>query len=214
MPPIRVLIADDHPMVRQGLSTQLASIPDVEVVAEVAGGREATAASLRDAVDVAFLDLRMPEGDGIAAARAIREARPSTRVILFTVEVDRDRVEAAIRAGADGYLLKEAGTPQLAEALARVLSGQRFIDPALVSILMDRAASAESEGRGGALSPRQREILLEVERKASDREIADRLGISPETVRTNLDRAFLRLGVATRAAAVAEARRRGLLAGA
>jgi len=156
----------------------------------------------------------MPEGDGIAAARAIREARPSTRVILFTVEVDRDRVEAAIRAGADGYLLKEAGTPQLAEALARVLSGQRFIDPALVSILMDRAASAESEGRGGALSPRQREILLEVERKASDREIADRLGISPETVRTNLDRAFLRLGVATRAAAVAEARRRGLLAGA
>lgn len=205
-PRVRVLIADDHPVVRDGLRGMLAGEPDLEVVADASDGQEAVDRTRLFDPDVVLMDLRMPRVDGVSAIRALAAAGARARVlVLTTYETDRD-VLTALEAGATGYLLKDAPRETLFRAVRAAARGERVLAPSV--------AQRVGRGRGadaGGLSPRELEILRLVADGASNQQAAQRLFISEATVKTHLLHAYAKLGVNHRAAAVAAAYDRGLL---
>jgi DNA-binding NarL/FixJ family response regulator len=204
---IRLLIADDHPVVRDGLRGMVAGEPDLEVVGEAATGVEALALVPRVRPDVALVDLRMPELDGVATIRALRERHPEVRVlVLTTFDSDRD-VVSAIEAGATGYLLKDAPRAELFRAIRAAARGEAVLAPAAVS----RPVGQLRQPATPALTARELQLLELVARGASNREAAARLHVSEATVKTHLVHAFGKLGVSDRTAAVTVALERGLL---
>ena len=204
---IRLLIVDDHPVVRDGLRGMVAGEPDLEVVGEAGDGREALALAPRVRPDVALVDLRMPELDGVATIRALRERHPEVRVlVLTTFDSDRD-VVSAIEAGATGYLLKDAPRAELFRAIRAAARGEAVLAPAAVSRLVGQLRQPATP----ALTARELQVLELVARGASNREAAARLHVSEATVKTHLVHAFGKLGVSDRTAAVTVALERGLL---
>jgi DNA-binding NarL/FixJ family response regulator len=204
---IRLLIVDDHPVVRDGLRGMVAGEPDLEVVGEAGDGREALALAPRVRPDVALVDLRMPELDGVATIRALRERHPEVRVlVLTTFDSDRD-VVSAIEAGATGYLLKDAPRAELFRAVRAAARGESVLAPAAASRLVGQLR----EPAAPALTARELQVLELVARGASNREAAARLHVSEATVKTHLVHAFGKLGVGDRTAAVTVALERGLL---
>jgi DNA-binding NarL/FixJ family response regulator len=204
---IRLLIADDHPVVRDGLRGMVAGEPDLEVVGEAATGVEALALVPRVRPDVALVDLRMPELDGVATIRALRERHPEVRVlVLTTFDSDRD-VVSAIEAGATGYLLKDTPRAELFRAIRAAARGEAVLAPAAVSRLVGQLRQPATP----ALTARELQVLELVARGASNREAAARLHVSEATVKTHLVHAFGKLGVSDRTAAVTVALERGLL---
>lgn len=206
-PPTRLLIVDDHPVVRDGLHGIFADNPAMVVVGQAGDGAEALAIVERQAVDVVLMDLRMPRLGGVEAIRALRAASPATRVlVLTTYDGDRD-VLPAIEAGATGYLLKDAPREELVRAVQATARGEAVLSPAVAGRLMGQVRAPA----GAALSEREREVLALIARGASNSAIAAALFISEATVKTHLLHLYAKLGVRDRAGAVGEAYRRGML---
>jgi DNA-binding NarL/FixJ family response regulator len=204
---IRLMVVDDHPVVRSGLIGMFDSEPGFEVVGEAADGSEAIRRAAGLKPDVILMDLRMPEVDGVAAIRALAEQQPSVRVlVLTTYDTDGD-VLAAIEAGATGYLLKDAPPSDLFRAVHAAARGESVLSPAVASRVMGQIRSASDD----VLSQREIEVLELVAQGESNREAAARLFISEATVKTHLAHIYDKLGVSDRAAAVAEAFNQGLL---
>jgi DNA-binding NarL/FixJ family response regulator len=209
MTPIRLLIADDHPVVRNGLSGMLAGDPDFEVVGEAADGEEALKLVELLSPDVVLMDLRMPRMDGVSAiAELTRRALPVRVLVLTTYDADRD-VLSAIEAGATGYLLKDAPRNELHRAVRAAARGEVFLSPSVATKVVDqvRTPAAATE----PLSKRELEVLELVARGATNRRAAMQLFVSEATVKSHLLHIYAKLGVRDRAAAVAEGYNRGLL---
>ncbi|MBR7744649.1 response regulator transcription factor [Phycicoccus sp. BSK3Z-2] len=204
---IRLLVVDDHPVVRAGMVAVLGEEADLEVVGEAADGAEALAVLPRLAPDVVLMDLRMPVLDGAEATRRIGALPdPPQVLVLTTYDTDADIVRA-VEAGARGYLLKDAPTAVLTDAIRRAARGETVLAPPVAARLAERLRAPA----GTDLTGREVEVLALVGRGLSNAEIGRSLFIGEATVKTHLVRAFAKLGVADRTAAVAEAHRRGLV---
>lgn len=209
-PPVRVLLVDDHLVVRQGLRAFLQLQPDIEVVGEAAGGDAAVAAAASARPDVVLMDLLMPDGDGVSAIRALAAAAPEARVLVLSSFADDERVFAAMQAGAAGYLLKDVLPDALADAIRDVRRGRPALHPEVAARLMRRVA----DPAGAAvehLTPREREVLQLVVEGYANKQIARRLRIAEKTVKTHVSSILQKLGVADRTAAAVLAIRQGLV---
>jgi DNA-binding NarL/FixJ family response regulator len=203
--PIRVLVVDDHPVVRQGLRAFLDLQPDLEVVGEAADGTACVAEAERLRPDVVLLDLRMPDGDGLAALRGLSEAGNPARVLVITSFTDPGAVVPAIRAGAAGYVFKDVDPAALATAIRAVHAGHVLLNPDVAGLLAAGDSPAPAK-----LTPREREVLAEVARGRSNREIAGALHLSEKTVKTHVSSVLAKLGLADRTQAALYAVRTGI----
>ena len=211
---IRVLIADDHAVVRQGLRTFLELHDDIEVVGEAADGVEAVAAVAETTPDVALVDLVMPRLGGIEAIRRIRDGSPATRVLVLTSFADDDTVLPALRAGAAGYLLKDVQPRELIGAIRSVHHGEATLAPAVATMLVEQLGSEatdEPRPRDDGLTPREREVLAQVARGLPNKLIALELGVSERTVKTHVSNILGKLGFTDRTQAAVYAVRHGVL---
>lgn len=205
---IRILVVDDHPVVRDGVAARLAAESDFEVVGEADNGPDAVLRTAALDPDVVVLDLRMPGGSGVDAVRAMKRQRLRAAVlVLTTYDTDADMV-AAIEAGAAGYLLKDAPAQTLVEAVRATAAGETVLSPAVATRL---ASHLRAPRRSARLSAREREVLVLVARGRPNREIAEELFVSEATVKTHLAHIYDKLGAADRAAAVATAYELGIL---
>jgi DNA-binding NarL/FixJ family response regulator len=214
---IRVLVADDQRVVREGLATLLGLLTGVEVVGTAADGDQALALAIQLRPDVVLMDLRMPHCDGVEATRRLREYDASIQVLVLTTYTDDRSVIDALRAGARGYLTKDAGAGEIREALQRVTHGEAAIDPAiqhhLVSAIVTGPATAPAERAPqlpAGLTQREAEVLALIAQGLSNLEIADRLVVSETTVKSHINHLFAKTGVRDRAQAVTYAYRHGL----
>jgi DNA-binding NarL/FixJ family response regulator len=210
---IRVVIADDQRVVRDGLALMLSLIDGVEVVGEASDGLEAVAHVAALNPDVVLMDLRMPRCDGVEATRQIRASYPATQVVVLTTFADDATVFAALRAGARGYLTKDSGASDVEQALRRVADGAAELDPNVQRMLVESLTGDRPVVRAGplpaGLTEREAEVLELVAAGLSNAEIAERLVVSEATVKTHINRLFAKTGVRDRAQAVAYAYRNG-----
>ncbi|MGI5274118.1 response regulator [Nonomuraea sp. CA-218870] len=211
----RVLLADDHPVYRDGLRMMLHSTGQVEVVGTAADGEEAVAEAVRLAPEVVVMDLRMPRLDGVRATERIVAACPGTHVLVLTMHEDDESVFAAMLAGARGYLLKGADQTEILRAITAVAGGEVIFGPALaerVTRYFARLAAVRvpREEPFPQLTAREREILGLIAAGLANRQIAERLSLAPKTVRNNVSNVFAKLQVADRAQAIVRAREAGL----
>jgi NarL family two-component system response regulator LiaR len=205
---VRVLVADDHAVVREGLRTFLRLQAGIEVVGEAGDGAEAVAEAHRLGPDVVLMDLVMPGVDGIEAMRRIRDERPQTRVIVLTSFGDEDRLLPAVRAGAAGFLLKSAQPQEVVRAIRAAYDGDAVIDPKAAGKLLDALAAEPPDGH--TLTPRELEVLSLLCRGLSNKRIASELGLSEKTVKAHTGHIFGKLGVTDRTQAALIAVREGL----
>ena len=204
---VRILVTDDHPVVRAGLSGMLSGEPDFEVVGEAQNGKEAVAFVGELKPDVVLMDLRMPEMDGVTAIGHIKSDYPDVHIlVLTTYESDAD-ILRAIETGATGYLLKDTPREELFGAIRTVAQGQSPLAPGVAARLMQRVRDPEEEG----LSTREIEVLELVAHGTSNKEIAKQLWVSETTVKSHMLHIFDKLGVTDRTAAVTEALKRGII---
>ena len=214
--PVRIVVADDQTAVREGLATMLDLLPDVTVVATAAGGAEAVAAVAEHRPDVVLMDLHMPGMDGVTATREIRTAQPGTRVVVLTTFADDQSVLAGLRAGAIGYLTKEAGREEIARAVHAAAAGQSVLDAdvqqRLVAATAAPAAAPPSGVLPDGLTPREGEVLALIAAGRTNREIAAELYVSEATVKTHINNLFTKAGLRDRAQAVRYAYEHGLAA--
>jgi two-component system response regulator NreC len=212
---IRLLIGDDHTLVRQGLRKILEERSDWTVVAEVGDGRQAVAQALELKPDVAILDVGMPLLNGIDAAQQIVRRLPETRVLILSMHSDEAYVTRALQAGAKGYMLKDSADQDLLRAVAAVAAGQSFFSPAVAKLMLDdyvrRVAGTKTTDRNASLSEREREIFQLVAEGRTNREVAEILSISPATVETHRAHILQKLGVHNTAELVLYAVRRGII---
>jgi DNA-binding NarL/FixJ family response regulator len=208
---IRVLIADDHPLVRQGLQAALAPLPEVEVVAEAATGSAAIREAVLHQPDVVVMDLQMPDLNGIDATRELARAVPSAAVLILTMFDDDDWVFAAMRAGARGYVLKGAEQHEIARAIMAAAAGEAIFGPAVASrVLAYFAAPPVMPVPFPELTVREREVLDLIAAGRNNRQIAGQLGLSAKTVANHISAIFAKLQVADRTQAILRARDAGL----
>ncbi len=222
---IRVLVADDQRVVRDGLSTLLGFLPGVEVVGTAIDGTDAVRQSLAAAPDVILMDLNMPNCDGVEATRRIVLEQPGVRVVVLTAYSDDESVFAALRAGARGFLTKDAGALEIFQALSAVAAGEAGLDPSVQRRLIeavtrgDSVAVPDSANGDGAkqawpsdgLTPRELEVLTEIAAGLSNQEIAVKLRVSDATVKTHINHLLAKTGLRDRAQLVGYAFRRGLV---
>ncbi|GAA4632795.1 response regulator transcription factor [Actinoallomurus vinaceus] len=204
---IRVLIADDHPVVRQGLRTFLGVQEDVEVVGEAADGAEAVSRAEALRPDVILLDLKMPGVDGLTALRELRGRGVDARVLILTSVGEREQVLPVVRAGASGYLYKDVDPQALVQAIRAVHDGHMLFAPEATEAML---TPAPADPGGGALTEREREVLVHIAQGRSNREIARALVVSEKTVKTHVSNILLKLGLQDRTQAALYAVRHGL----
>lgn len=212
---IRVLVADDHPVFRYGMRAMLGAEPDIELVAEATDGEEAVARALDLEPDVILMDLNMPKTNGIEAARKILDALPGTAILMLTMFEEDDSVFAAMRAGAYGYVLKGADGEETIRAIRAVAAGEAIFSPTIARRLTQYFAKPHRKPGSESqpfpeLTDRERDILTLIARGYTNTAIADRLYLSPKTVRNYVSNIFTKLHVADRAQAVIRAREAGL----
>jgi len=207
--PIRILVADDHTLVREGLCGLLATVPGFQVVGQAADGVEATDVALAQKPDVVLLDLAMPRRSGLEALQAIHRAQPEIRVLILTSFGDEEQVFAAIKAGALGYLLKDAASEELIRSIREVHAGRLSLSPAMARKLMRELAQPSPGRNPEELTEREAEVLQQLAQGLSNRQIGQRLGISEWTVRTHVSHILEKLQVANRTQAALHARKPG-----
>ncbi len=210
--PIRVLIVDDHAVVREGLRTYLALQDGMEVVGEAADGEEAVEQAVALAPDVILMDLVMPGLDGAGAMRLLRQRAPASRVIVLTSFLDDDRLMPAMQSGAAGYLLKDVEPAELARAVRSACADEAVIDPTVAARLLRRLGEGEPAAEAPLdLTKRERQVLELIGAGYSNKRIAFELGIAEKTVKTHVGHLLAKLGVADRTQAALLAVRRGLV---
>ena len=208
---IRVLVTDDHAIVRKGIRALLATEPDIEVVGEARDGRDAITESQRLRPDVILMDLVMPGMDGLEAIRHIVDRQPEVRILVLTSFDGDDKVFPAIRAGALGYLLKDSGPEELVKAIHQVYRGESSLHPNVARKLLRELAHPSAQEPGAQpLTDRELEVLKLVARGQSNREIAQQLAISEATVRTHVSRILTKVGLSSRTQAALYALQKGL----
>jgi DNA-binding NarL/FixJ family response regulator len=208
---IRVVLADDHPVVRAGLSALIDSLPGMEVVGVAATGREAVREVVMSRPDVAVLDLQMPELDGLAATRELAHAAPEVAVLVLTMFEDDDSIFAAMRAGARGYLVKGAEQDQIARAITAVAADDVIFGPGVARrVIGFFATPPPAAAPFPELTTRERQVLDLLAAGLSNTAIAQRLGLASKTVANNVSVIFTKLGIADRATAIIQARNAGL----
>jgi two-component system response regulator NreC len=212
---IRVLLADDHTILRAGLRRMLNEQPDIEVVGEASDGRQAVSEALALKPDVVLMDITMPEMNGIEATRQVKRALDSTRVLILTMHENEEYLFQALRTGASGYILKEAADTELISAIRIVNTGRFYMSPSAQTMMVGdyllRVRSGEERDSYSALTEREREILKLVAEGLTNNQIAERLYISPKTVDTHRTHIMDKLNLHSRAELVKYAMRRGLL---
>jgi DNA-binding NarL/FixJ family response regulator len=209
--PIRVLVADDHTVVRQGIRHVLEEERDFAVVAEAATGAEALAAAERHRPDVVVLDISMPGESGLAVAARLRELLPATRVLILSMHDNTEYVVESVRSGADGYLLKDSAATELRSAVRAVHRGESWFSPAIASRLSAALRGGGAPGALDQLTAREREVLVGVARGYTNKEIAAELGISHRTVETHRESLMRKLGIRTVAGLTKLALEQGLI---
>jgi DNA-binding NarL/FixJ family response regulator len=207
---IRVVIADDQRVVREGLALVLGLLSHVDVVGVASDGAEAVALATELRPDIVLMDLRMPRCDGVSATRQLREQAPEVRVVVLTTYSDDRSVLEALRAGARGYLTKDAGGDEIREALERVLDDQAVIDPAVQHHLIDAIATPAPIRLPDGLTPREAEVLSLIAEGLSNMEIAGQLVISEGTVKSHINRLLAKIQARDRAQAIVYAYQHGL----
>ncbi|MFJ4524613.1 response regulator [Streptomyces sp. NPDC088810] len=218
---IRVLIADDQEMVRQGFTVLLDTQPDIEVVGQAVHGRDAIARTAELAPDVVLMDVRMPELGGIEATRRITEDHPAVRVLVLTTFDLDEYVYDALRAGASGFLLKDASADKLAEAVRVVAAGDALLAPGITRRLLAEFSRLDGNGSGGGRGPlkrrvgdlteRETEVLALIAQGLSNAEIAERLVVAEQTVKTHVGRILVKLGLRDRTQAAVFAYESGVV---
>jgi len=214
--PIRVLIADDQRVVRDGLSMLIGLIDGVEVIGTACDGAEAVERAKTERPDVVLMDLRMPRMEGAEATRAVRAALPDTQVLILTTYADDESLFGALQAGARGYLTKDASAEEIEQAIRALFAGQTHLDPAiqqrLVTAVLDAAPApgAAAQALPDDLTPREAEVLKLIATGLSNAEIAETLVVSPATVKTHVNRIFYKTGARDRAQAVRYAYEQGI----
>jgi DNA-binding NarL/FixJ family response regulator len=221
---IRVMVVDDQALVREGLMTLLGTAADITPVVAASDGEEAVALAARHRPDVVLMDLRMPRLDGVEATRRIREALPETEIVVLTTHADETSILDAMRAGARGYLTKDAGIAEISRAVQAAAAHHAFLDPEVQARLL-AAATSGAQGGGLAatqarpatsaplpddLTPREAEVLTLIAEGLSNGEIAQRLVVSEATVKTHVNHVFAKIGARDRAQAVHYAYTHGL----
>ena len=212
-PGIRILIADDHEVVRIGLSALLDRQPGFRVVGQAESGREAIRLARQLRPDVVVLDIRMPDGSGTDACRAITAETPGTPVVMLTSYADEEALFDAISAGASGYVLKRIGSDELVNAIRTVAAGHSMLDPAVTAAVLGRlrrAAHAEESGAFGELTEQERRVLAHIAQGESNRQIAEAMQLAEKTVRNYVSNVLAKLELASRAQAAAFAIRNRL----
>lgn len=204
---IRVVIADDHAVVRAGLAQLLATFADVELVGTASTGEEAVSLSAERTADVVLMDLEMPVVDGIEATRQIRAAQPEVAVVVLTSFSDRERILSALDAGAAGYLLKDAEPDAIERAIQAAARGEAPLDPKAARALLSARRAPDP---ANALSDREREVLAMVAEGLPNKLIAQHLGISEKTVKAHLTSVYRQIGVTDRTQAALWAKRHGV----
>jgi len=207
---IRLLVADDHPMLREGLVAVLGTQPDFEVVGEASDGDEVVRLAERLVPDVILLDLEMPGTDGVAALERLRSAGSTARTVVFTAYDTDERILGSLRAGARGYLLKGASRQEIFGAIRTVHAGGSLLQPAVTDRLLERIDRGDGQDTGN-LTPRELEVLALLARGLKNAEIADRLFISERTVKFHVGSILAKLGADNRTEAVTIAAHRGLV---
>jgi DNA-binding NarL/FixJ family response regulator len=220
--PIRVLVADDQRVVREGLVMVLGFLDDVEVVGTASDGAEAVAMAASLHPDIVLMDLRMPRCDGVQATRSLREQQPEVKVVVLTTYADDQSVIKALRAGARGYLTKDAGSDQIRQGLWQVFHDGAVIDPAVQRHLLDaigsapapadptRLTAAKPGGLPDGLTRREAEVLTLIANGLSNAEIAERLVVTEGTVKSHINHLLAKIGARDRAQAVSYAYQHGL----
>jgi DNA-binding NarL/FixJ family response regulator len=208
---IRILVADDHPMLREGLVAVLSTQPDFEVVGEAADGSEAVrlAGALRP--DVILLDLEMPGTDGVAALERLRDAGSEVRAVVFTAYDTDERILGALRAGARGYLLKGASRAEIFDAVRTVYAGGSLLQPGATARVLEHLGRGDERAQANQLTPRELEVLGLISEGLQNSEIAERLFVTERTVKFHVSSILAKLGADNRTEAVAIAARRGLI---
>ena len=201
---IKILVADDHAIVRVGLVTLLGRVPDFEIVGEASNGAVAVSRALKLMPDVVVLDLVMPKMDGVEATATLHEKLPDTKVLILTSFGTSEDLSRALNAGAVGAILKNAANSELVSAIRRVAAGKRTVSPEIENMLANDPPVPE-------LSPRQRDILESITRGLTNNQIAMQFEISPESVKTHIAKLFEKIGAASRSEAVSIALRKHLL---
>jgi len=196
--PLRVMVVDDHAVVRQGLIAFLAADGDLEVVAQVSSGEEVAAGVSQAAPDVILMDLSMPDVDGVEATRRALAARPEVRVVMLTSFSEPEHVNAALDAGAVGYVLKDAAPEEIVQAVKAAGRGEAPFSPRAAGALLQRRAVARP---GDDLTPRERQVLELVGQGMANKQISRKLGIKEKTVKAHLTNVFQRIGVTDRTSA-------------
>jgi DNA-binding NarL/FixJ family response regulator len=212
--PVRVLVVDDQALVREGLMTLLGTTTDIRPVAAAADGEEAVALAARHRPDVVLMDLRMPKLDGVEATRQILAERPETEIVVLTTHADEASILDALRAGARGYLTKDAGLAEISRAVHAAANHQTLLDPVVHSRLVAAATAGARPAPAPALpdelTPREGEVLTLIARGLSNREIAATLVVSETTVKSHINHVFAKIGARDRAQAVHYAYTHGL----
>jgi DNA-binding NarL/FixJ family response regulator len=209
---IKILIADDHPVVREGLNAMLSREADFKVVGEAKDGNEAVTKVRELSPDVVLMDLRMPEMDGVEAMRQIRPTNPDVKFIILTTYSDDDYIFSGIAAGARAYLLKDAPREELFKAIRAVYRGESLIQPVVASKLLDRFSElSKRTPSGDELSERELEVLCLMAKGSANKEISAELKIAQSTVKTHITNIFQKLGVNDRTEAVTQAIKKGII---
>jgi DNA-binding NarL/FixJ family response regulator len=212
MAPLRVLLVDDHALVRAGMRSLLQDLPDIEVVAEAGDGAEALAAAERERPDVVLMDIAMKGMNGLEAAARLRERLPEVKVIILSMHTSEEYVLLALRAGAAAYLIKDSATSELERALKCVMRGETYLSPAISRQMVDGYVQRVGASAGPEpLTPRQREVLKRIAEGRSTKEIAFELNLSVKTVETHRAQIMERLGIRDVAGLVRYAMRAGLV---
>ncbi len=208
--PVRLLICDDHDVVREGIRALLSHRDDITVVAEAATAADAIEAAARETPDVVIMDVRLPDGSGVEACRSIREILPATRVIMLTSYPDDEALYASIVAGASGYLLKQSRGRALVEAVQTVASGRALLDPDVTGRILDRVrrGRAEEDPAVASLTDQERRVVEQLATGKTNREIGEALFLSEKTVKNYVSRILDKLGLRHRAQVAAFAARR------
>jgi DNA-binding NarL/FixJ family response regulator len=209
---IKLLIVDDHPVVREGIGAMLKREPDFKIVGEASNGLEAVEQARELSPDVILMDLRMPEMDGVEAITRIKEAKPEVKFIILTTYSDDEYIFKGIAAGARAYLLKDAPREELFKAIRAVYRGESLIQPVVASRVLDKLAELSRKNPGAeTLSEREVEVLRLMAKGDSNSNIAELLSITQSTVKTHITSIFQKLGVTTRTEAVTTALKRGII---